>query len=386
MPAGTRDYYEVLGVERSASADEIKKAFRRKARELHPDVNKAADAEDRFKEVNEAYDVLSDPAKKQQYDTYGSVGRGPGGPGGAGGYQYVDLNDLFGGGGAGGFDMGDLFSAFFGGVAGAQRGARLEGRDMTMGITITLEEAATGVEKEIVLDRLATCDVCEGSGAQPGSKVITCPDCNGSGQRVSVRRTFLGNMQTMGPCERCGATGQVVETPCDECQGSGRVPDRQHVNVNIPAGIRDGQQIRLRGIGEAGIRGAAAGDLLVTVRVREHDHLHREGDDLHCKASISITQAALGADLSICGLLEDNTVSVPAGTQHGDTVRLKGRGMPRVGGGGSRGDLIVHLGIDVPKKLSKRQKELLHELAEEFGDATRAQKSPVEKLKDWLRG
>jgi len=386
LPAGTRDYYQTLGVERSASSDEIKKAFRRKARELHPDVNKATDAEDRFKEINEAYDVLSDPAKKQQYDTYGSVGnRAPGG--GGGGYQYVDLNDLFGGGASGGFDMGDLFSAFFGGVSGGGgRGARLEGRDMAMTVTITLEEAARGAEKEIVLDRLAPCDVCGGSGAAPGSSVVTCPECQGSGQKVSVRRTFLGNMQTVGPCERCGATGQIVEEPCEECQGSGRVPDRQHVNVSIPAGINDGQQIRLRGMGEAGIRGAAAGDLIIGVRIKEHEHLHREGNDLHCKATVTITQAALGAELKACGLLEDNEVHVPAGTQHGDTVRLKGRGMPRVGGGGSRGDLIVHVGVEVPKKLSKRQKELLTELADEFGDAKRAEKSGFEKLKDWLRG
>ncbi len=385
MPAGTKDYYGVLGVERSASADEIKKAFRRKARELHPDVNKAADAEDRFKEVNEAYDVLSDPTKKQQYDTFGSVGGRPG-AGGAGGYQYVDLNDLFGGGASGGFDMGDLFSAFFGGVQGGGRGVRLEGRDMAMSVTITLEEAARGAEKEIVLDRLAPCDVCGGSGVAEGGSVVTCTDCNGSGQKVSVKRTFLGNMQTMAPCDRCSATGHTIDQPCDECQGSGRVPDRQHVSVTIPEGINSGQQIRLRGMGEAGIRGAAAGDLIVTVRVTEHDHLHREGNDLHCKATVTITQAALGAVLSIDGLLEENEVHVPAGTQHGDTVRLKGRGMPRIGGGGSRGDLYVHLGVEVPKKLTKRQRELMSELAEEFGDETNSNRSGLDRLKDWLRG
>ncbi|PKQ15931.1 MAG: molecular chaperone DnaJ [Actinobacteria bacterium HGW-Actinobacteria-7] len=386
MPAGTSDYYQTLGVERTATADEIKKAFRRKARELHPDVNKAADAEDRFKEINEAYDALSDPAKRQQYDTYGSVGgRAPGGGGGYGG-GYVDLNDLFGGGGAGGFDMGDLFSAFFGGVSGGGRGVRLEGRDMAMSLTVTLEEAATGAEKEIVLDHLAPCDVCDGTGAAEGSSVATCPDCNGSGQRVQVRRTFIGQMQTVGPCERCSSTGHIVEQPCEECQGSGRVPDRQHVNVNVPAGISDGQQIRLRGMGEAGIRGATPGDLLVAIRIAPHDFIHREGNELHCKANVSISQAALGAELSVCGLLEDNKVHIPSGTQHGDTVRLKGRGMPRMGGGGSRGDLIVHVGVQVPKKLSKRQKELLRELGDELGDAKSAEKSTLEKLKDWLRG
>lgn len=382
MPAGTSDLYAVLGVERTASADEIKKAFRRKARECHPDVNKSADAEERFKEVNAAYDILSDPVKREQYDRFGSVsgggGRGPGG------YQYVDLNDLFGG-GAGGFDMGDLFSAFFGGVHPGGRGVRLEGRDMAMSLEITLEEAARGVEKQIVLDRLAPCDVCGGSGAAEGGAVTTCPDCQGTGQKVTMRRTFLGTMQTAVPCDRCDATGKVIDKPCEECEGSGRVPDRQNVTVTIPAGIRDGQQVRLRNLGEAGIRGAASGDLIVGVRVRPHEYIHREGDDLHCKATVSVTQAALGADVKVCGLLEDNEVHVPSGTQHGDTVRLKGRGMPRFGSS-ARGDLIVHLGVEVPTKLTKRQKELMRELAEEFGDKTRAQKNALEKLRDWLTG
>lgn len=384
MPASTRDYYEVLGVERTASAEDIKRAFRRKAREFHPDVNKADDAEERFKEVNAAYDVLSDPGKRDQYDRFGSVGRGAGGPGGQGG-GYVDLNDLFGGGGGAGFDMGDLFSAFFGGVSGAARGVRREGRDMAMTLTVTLEEAATGVEKDVVVNRLSTCDVCSGSGSAEDGGVTTCPDCNGAGQRVVERRTFIGVMQSVGPCDTCGASGSVIEHPCEECQGSGRVPDREHVTVTIKPGIRDGQQLGLRGLGEAGIRGATAGDLIVTVRIAPHEFLHREGDDLHCKSSISMTQAALGADLSVSGLLEDVDVDVPAGTQHGDSVRVKGHGMPRWGGSG-RGDLIVHLGIDIPRKLSKKQKELLRELSTEFGDGTREEKSTLDKLKDWLRG
>ena len=380
MPAGTQDYYAALGVEKNANADEIKKAFRRKARECHPDVNSAPDAEERFKEINAAYDVLSDPDKRDQYDRFGSVGRG----GAGGGYQYADFGDLFGG-GAGGFGMEDLFSAFFGGVAGSRGGVRLEGRDMAMQIVITLAEAATGVEKDIVLDRLATCDVCGGTGSVGESKVATCPDCGGRGQRVTQRKTFLGTMQTVVPCERCGASGHIIESPCEECEGSGRVPDRQHVTVNIPAGIRDGQQVRLRGLGEAGIRGAAAGDLLVTVRIAPDEYLHREGDDLHCRATVSITQAALGATIAVAGVLEDSQVDVPAGTQHGDTVRVRGMGMPRPNGNG-RGDLIVHVAVTVPKKLSKKQRELLEQLAGEFGDAHAEHKSPVQKLKDWLGG
>lgn len=378
MPAKTKDYYSLLEVEKTASADEIKKAFRRKARELHPDVNKKDDAEDRFKEINEAYDVLSDPAKRDQYDRYGVTGgRAPGG-----GTGYADMGDLFGG-NAGGFTMEDLFSTFFGGGGGGRTTVRLEGRDMAMSVVITLEEAATGVEKEIVIDRLAPCEVCGGSGAAEGSKVVTCPDCNGAGQRVTMRRTFLGNMQTAVPCERCDATGQVVETPCEECQGTGREPDRQHVTVSIPVGIQDGQQIRLRGLGEAGIRGAASGDLIVAVRIKADDYLHREGDDLHCRASVTIAQAALGVTLDLHGILEENEVEVPAGTQHGDTVRVRHRGMPRRGNA-SRGDLIVHVNVDVPRKLTKRQRELLEELALEFGDETADHKTPLQKLKDWF--
>jgi molecular chaperone DnaJ len=386
VPAGTQDYYGLLGVEKTATPEEIKKAFRRRARELHPDVNPAADAEDRFKEINEAYDVLSDSGKRDQYDRFGTVGNGYGQGGGAGGYQYVDLGDLFGGGaGGGGFGMEDLFSAFFGGAAGGRGGGvRLEGRDMAMSVLITLAEAAAGAEKEIVLDRLASCDVCGGSGATPGSSVVTCPDCGGTGQRVTARKTFLGTMQTAAPCQRCGATGQVVENPCEECEGTGRVPDRQHVNVTIPVGIRDGQSIRLRGLGEAGVRGHAAGDLLVTVRIKADEYLHREGDDLHCRATVSMTQAALGTELTVAGVLEENKVKVPAGTQHGDTVRVKGRGMTRPGGG--RGDLIVHIALTVPKKLSKKQRELLEQLANEFGDQHSEHKTPMQKLKDWLGG
>ena len=379
MPASTQDYYALLGVEKTATADEIKKAFRAKARELHPDVNKASDAEDRFKEVNEAYDVLSDPGKREQYDRFGVAGGRA--PGNGGGYGYTDVGDLFGGGA--GFNMEDLFSTFFGGATGGRGGVRLEGRDMAMSVVITLEEAATGAEKEIVIDRLATCEVCDGSGAAEGSSVVTCPDCHGSGQRVTVRRTFLGNMQTAVPCERCGATGSVVEQPCEECQGTGREPDRQHVNVSVPAGIQDGQQIRLRGLGEAGVRGAAAGDLIIAVRIKADDYLHREGDDLHCRASVTIAQAALGVTLDLHGILEENEVDIPAGTQHGDTVRLKGRGMPRRGHTG-RGDLIVHVNIEVPRKLTKRQRELLEELATEFGEATAEHKSSLQKLKDWF--
>lgn len=373
MSAGTTDYYEILGVSKDATDSEIKKAFRRKARETHPDVNGHDDAEEQFKRINEAYDVLSDPQKRDNYDRYGTADP-RGGYAGAG----PDLGDLFAG-----FGMDDLFSAFFGGVSGGGRRARTEGRDIAANVTITLEEAASGVTKEIILNRLVPCDECSATGSADGSGSTTCSECQGTGQTRSYRKTFLGTMQTMAPCERCGATGSVISTPCPECDGQGRVPDREHVPIEIPAGIADGMQMRLRGKGEAGVRGAASGDLLVNIRVQPHEYLHRENNDLHCKATVSITQAALGAELSVCGIDEDNELSMPAGSQHGDTIRLRGKGMPRLQGAG-RGDLIVHLAIEVPRKLDKRQRELLTELGESLGDPER--KSTLERLKDWLTG
>lgn len=373
MSAGTKDYYEILGVARDASDADIKKAFRHKARETHPDVNDSADAEDRFKELNEAYDVLSDPEKRRMYDQYGTAD-----PRMAGG-GYGDMGDVFAG-----FGMEDLFSVFFGGAGfGGQRRPRMEGRDIVASLQVTLEEAATGVEKEVVLNRLVPCEECSATGSADGTGSTTCPTCGGSGQKQTYRKTFLGTMTTMSPCDTCNATGQVISNPCPECAGQGRVPDREHVKVAVPAGVADGMQLRLRGMGEAGVRGAAAGDLIVTVRVAQHEYLHREGDDLHCRATISIAQAALGADLSVCGINEDNEVHIDAGAQFGDTVRLRGKGMPHVRGSG-RGDLIVHLAVEVPKKLNKRQKELLEELSTSLGDPER--KSTLERLRDWLTG
>jgi molecular chaperone DnaJ len=286
-----------------------------------------------------------------------------------------DIGDIFAG-----FGMDDLFSAFFGGGMGTRR-ARTEGRDIAASVRISLEEAAQGVAREIILNRLVVCDECGGTGSSDGSGASTCGECGGSGQKRAYRKTFLGTMSTTMPCDRCGATGQVIGNACSECDGQGRVPDREHVTVEIPAGISDGMQVRLRGMGEAGIRGAAAGDLLVTVRVEPHEYLHREGDDLHCRATVSITQAALGADLTVCGIGEDNEVNVPAGSQHGDTVRLRGKGMPHVRGG-RKGDLIVHLAVEIPRKLTKEQRALLEQLGEHLGDPE--SRSPLQRLRDWL--
>ena len=375
-----KDLYEILGVSKDASESEIKKAFRRRARELHPDVNKAADAEDQFKELNEAYDVLSDPNKRAQYDRFGTI---PGAAGGGygGGSGYVDFDDLFGGGFGG---MGDIFSSFFGGQGGqGGRPARKEGRDMGVGLRITLEEVARGVEKEIVYDRLAPCPDCKGTGLGENGKVVTCPECGGKGRVVSVQRTFLGDMQTATTCKKCNGTGSSIENPCPECEGQGRVPDRQRVTVKVPAGIRDGQQLRVGGFGEAGIQGAQAGDLIVTCRVQPHEFFERDGDDLHGRANISFIQAILGAEIEIDGIMPDEKVQVriPAGCQNEQVVRVKGFGMPRLKSD-IRGSIYVHVNVVIPEKITKKQRELLEKLADEMGEEVAAPRSPLQKLRD----
>lgn len=375
-----KDLYEILGVSKDASESEIKKAFRRRARELHPDVNKAADAEDQFKELNEAYDVLSDPNKRAQYDRFGTI---PGAAGGGygGGSGYVDFDDLFGGGFGG---MGDIFSSFFGGQGGqGGRPARKEGRDMGVGLRITLEEVARGVEKEIVYDRLAPCPDCKGTGLGENGKVVTCPECGGKGRVVSVQRTFLGDMQTATTCKKCNGTGSSIENPCPECEGQGRVPDRQRVTVKVPAGIRDGQQLRVGGFGEAGIQGAQAGDLIVTCRVQPHEFFERDGDDLHGRANISFIQAILGAEIEIDGIMPDEKVQVriPAGCQNEQVVRVKGFGMPRLKSD-IRGSMYVHVNVVIPEKITKKQRELLEKLAGEMGEEVAAPRSPRQKLRD----
>ena len=371
------DYYKILDVSKDANETEIKKAFYKKARELHPDVNKDPDAEERFKELNEAYDVLSDGTKRAQYDRYGKVS----GVGGGGGTQYVDFNDLFGS----GFGMGDIFSQFFGGAAYGRANIRQEGRDMGIGLKLTLEEVAAGTKKEIVYDRLAPCDTCEGTGVGKGGTTIECSTCHGSGKVISIQRTFLGDMQTQSICPDCGGTGKTIDIPCPDCEGQGRLPDRQHVTIDVPHGIRDGQQLRLSGYGEAGIHGAPAGNLIVTVRIEPHKDFRRDGDHLHIRKQISITQAALGAKVTVDGILKDEQVEVeiPEGCQNEQVVRVKGRGVPRFKKD-ARGDLYVHVEVLIPRNLNKRQKELLEEFAYERGDDIGGKRSPIKKIKDKL--
>lgn len=323
--------------------------------------------------------MLSDANKRAQYDRFGTI---PGAAGGGyGGNGYVDFDDLFGGGFGG---MGDIFSSFFGGQGGqGGRPARKEGRDMGVGLRITLEEVARGVEKEIVYDRLAPCPDCKGTGLGENGKVVTCPECGGKGRVVSVQRTFLGDMQTATTCKKCNGTGSSIENPCPECEGQGRVPDRQRVTVKVPAGIRDGQQLRVGGFGEAGIQGAQAGDLIVTCRVQPHEFFERDGDDLHGRANISFIQAILGAEIEIDGIMPDEKVQVriPAGCQNEQVVRVKGFGMPRLKSD-IRGSMYVHVNVVIPEKITKKQRELLEKLADEMGEEVAAPRSPLQKLRD----
>ena len=373
-----KDLYEVLGVPRDATDDDIKKAFRKQARKLHPDVNKSPNAEEEFKELNEAYDVLSDPQKRSAYDRFGTI---PGAAGGGNPYGggYVDFDDIFGGGFGG---MGDIFSSFFSGMGGSSQ-VRREGRDMGVGLRLTLEEVATGAKKEIVYDRLAPCQDCDGTGLAEGGKEVTCPDCGGSGRVVSVQRTFLGDMRTTSTCGSCGGTGRTIDKPCPECEGQGRVPDRQRVTVEVPAGIRDSQQLRVTGFGEAGLRGAVAGNLIVTCRIQPHDFFERDGDNLHARANISMVQAALGAEIEVDGIMPDEKVSVriPEGCQNDQVIRVRGKGMPKFRSD-LRGDLYVHASVVIPKKLTKSQRELLEKLAVDLGEDYANARSPLEKLRD----
>ncbi|MBQ9001040.1 MAG: molecular chaperone DnaJ [Eggerthellaceae bacterium] len=373
-----KDLYEVLGVSRDATDDEIKKAFRKQARKLHPDVNKSPNAEEEFKELNEAYDVLSDPNKRAYYDRTGST---PGAAGGGSPYGggYVDFEDIFGGGFGG---MGDIFSSFFSGMGGGAT-TRREGRDMGVGLRLKLEEVAVGAKKEIVYDRLAPCQDCSGTGLGPGGHEATCPECNGTGRVYTVQHTFLGDMRTTSTCSRCGGTGQTIENACPECEGQGRVPDRQRVTVEVPAGIRDAQQLRVTGFGEAGLRGAASGNLIVTCRIEPHEFFEREGDHLHAVTKVSMVQAALGAEIEIDGIMpaEKVNVRIPEGCQNDQVIRVKGKGMPKFRSD-LRGDLYVHVGVVIPKKLTKSQRDLLEKLAKDLGDSYTESRSPLEKLRD----
>ena len=355
--AEKRDYYEVLGVQRNASRDQIKDAYRKLAMEFHPDRNKSPGAEERFKEISEAYAVLSDDQKRQQYDTLGHSGFD----------QRYSSEDIFRG---ADFDsvfrdmgFGDIFRTFFGGGFGGER--RNVGQDLAYDLEITLEEAARGAEKEIEIPRTERCDVCGGSGAAPGTSVKICPRCGGSGQVQNMRKSGFGMYVQVTTCPTCKGKGKLIETTCSNCHGTGRVRKRRKITVKIPAGIDEGNQLRLRGEGEMASDDGEPGDLYVVVHVKPHPEFMREGDDLWHIAIITYPQAALGAEISVPTLEGSTTINIHPGTQVGEVITLKGKGMPRFRAYG-KGDILIRIGISVPEKLTSQQRMLLEQLAKEF--------------------
>lgn len=367
MATTERDLYQVLGVERGASDAEIKRAFRKLAQQWHPDVNKDPEAESRFKEASEAYQILSDPDRRQRYDTFGRAGV-DGGPAGAG-FE-----------GFGGFS--DIFDAFFGGAAGgsARRGRPQPGSDLRYDLRITFEEAVKGTEKEIDFRALDRCETCKGSGAAPGTEATTCPQCEGRGEVRSVRQTMLGQMVNVSACPRCRGEGKIVETPCETCHGEGRTEGKRTLRVTIPPGIDEGHQIRLTNEGEIGPRGGAPGSLYVVVHVAPHPTLKRDGTELYYEARVSIAQAALGTTIEVPTVDGPEEVEIKAGTQPGTEIRLRGKGVAHLRRSGSRGDLHVMVDVEVPKKLSKKQRELLEAFARESGESVAGPGGILDKL------
>jgi len=374
--AEKRDYYEVLGVSKNASKDEIKDAYRKLAMQYHPDRNKAPDAEEKFKEISEAYAVLSDDEKRQQYDLLGHAGFD----------QRYTAEDIFRGADFEsifrdiGFGFGDLFRTFFGGGfgVGGFRERINRGQDLVYDLEITLEEAAKGTEKEIEVPRTEKCEVCGGScggsGASPGTSPRTCPKCNGAGKVQHMRKSSFAMYVQVTPCSTCRGKGKIIDSPCNNCHGTGLVKKRRKISVKIPVGIDEGYQLRLRGEGEMAPNGGEAGDLYVLVHIAQHELFMREGDDLWHVLIIGYPQAALGTEVSVPTLDGSTTVKIRPGTQAGETIRLKGKGMPRFRGYG-KGDLLVRVGISVPEKLTSKQRELLEQLAEEFNQDVRHGKS-----------
>ena len=380
-----RDYYEVLGVSKTATQDELKKAYRKLARKYHPDLNKDnPEAEEKFKECNEAYDVLSDEQKRAQYDQFGHAafenGGMGGGPGGFGGFG--------GAGGFGGSGMEDIFDMFFGGQGG--RGGRSNagpqrGSDLRFDLEISFEEAAFGVEKEINLYRDEQCSHCHGEGAEPGSKVETCPECHGSGYVRFTQNTMFGQMVNERPCSRCHGEGKIISEPCKACRGKGTEKKNKKLKVKIPAGVNDGSRLRVAGEGEAGAKGGPSGDLYVYIYVRPHKYFERDGTTVMCEVPISIVQATLGAEIKVPTLDGQVTMRIPEGTQPGKVLRLKGKGIPSLRGGG-RGDQLVRIKVVVPTKLNDKQKDALRKFEDVCGDAINPEeKSFLKKIKDFFK-
>lgn len=372
--ADKRDYYEVLGLGKDASSDDVKKAYRKLARQYHPDVNKEANAEEKFKEVKEAYDVLSDEGKRSTYDRYGHVDPNQG-MGGAGGADF------------GGF--GDIFDMFFGG-GGRQRdpNAPQRGNDLQYTMNIEFKEAVFGKETEITIPRTESCDTCHGSGAKPGTQPKTCSTCHGSGQQEVVQNTPFGRIANRRVCSTCRGSGKIIVDKCNTCYGEGRVKKQRRIKVNIPAGVDDGAQIRISGEGEGGVRGGPAGDLYIVLRVKTHEFFDREGDDIYCEVPLTFVQAALGDEVEIPTLNEKVKLKIPAGTQTGTYFRLKGKGVPKLRGIGT-GDQHVKVTIVTPTKLTEEQKDLLRQfggLSPQVSSSGEHHESIFDRMKKAFRG
>jgi molecular chaperone DnaJ len=367
-----RDYYEILGLDKNASEDDIKKAFRKLAIQYHPDKNQGnKEAEDKFKEINEAYQVLSDPQKKAQYDQFGTADFN--GQGGFGGFE----------GGFGGFGdiFGDIFGDMFSGGRRPKNGPQ-RGSDLEYTLDLTFEEAAFGTKKDIDIHRYEPCDTCDGSGAKPGTSTKTCDRCHGTGQVKAQRSTPFGNFVSVTTCERCRGEGKIIEAPCVTCKGSGKLRKKKIVSIKIPAGVDTGNTIPLRGEGEPGVRGGGPGDLYIHIRVKPHKVFKRQGVDVFCEVPISFVKASLGGEIFVPTLEGDVKQDISEGTQPGTIVKLKGKGIPRIRGNG-RGDLYAELNIEIPKRLTDKQKDLLVKLAEEFGeDKVDGKKTFIDKVKD----
>ena len=383
MAEDKRDYYEVLGVDKSATDDELKKAYRKAAKKYHPDINPDnAEAEKKFKEVNEAYEILSDSQKRARYDQFGHAGVDPNfGAGGAGGGWGGGFTGDFG-------DLGDIFSSFFGGGFGGGRqrnpNAPRRGNDASAVVNISFEEAAKGCTKTVKVTKIDNCTDCGGSGCEKGSTAKTCPVCHGTGQVTSVQRTPFGQMQTQSVCNNCHGSGKIIDKPCRTCAGKGRIRHTVEQTVDIPAGIDDGQIISIRGGGDAGANGGPSGDLRISVNVRPHPIFERDGYDVYCEIPITFTEAALGAEIIVPTLDGKVKLNIHEGTQHGNEFKLKGKGIQRLHYSG-KGDQYVRIIVEVPKELSKAQKQKLREFEEISEDKNyKKQKSFMDKVKDFF--
>ena len=361
----SKDYYSVLGVEKKASQDDIKKAFRKLAHKYHPD--KKGGDEEKFKEVNEAYSVLSDEKKRSEYDAYGRVFSGGGGQGQQGGFGGFDFNDFANQQGFGGahVDFGDIFGDIFNGFTGGREGAR-RGRDISIDIELSFEESIFGTERSVLVNKTSRCHVCDGDGAKKGTKKKTCETCDGKGKVHETRNSFLGTFSTVATCSVCQGRGQVPEEPCDTCKGSGVYSGQSEIKMRIPAGIENGEMIRLSGQGEA-IPGGSAGDLYAKVHVKKHPNIKKDGTDLRMQLNVKLTDALLGETYTVETLDGAIDVKVPSGVSHGQVLRVKGKGVPKGSGTSktNRGDLLLDVVIQIPEKLSKKAKTLFEELREE---------------------